>query len=103
MSSSGETRDVRGSKTSRTGCSRSESSRALSSAASTADLSASASADTVFLPARGFGLVISSISESTRAAFVPGGISFTATRYCPRASFSIVHRARTRTLPRPVS
>ena len=63
----------------------------------------SCSCESDFLPAFGFGLVARSISSSTSRVDTPGGSSVTAICHWPRASSSTVQRARTRTLPRPVS
>jgi hypothetical protein len=68
----------------------------LSSIDSTSCFSRVCSGVSDFLPGRGCGLVIASISSWTFFAEAPGGSSVTTICHCPRASRSIVHRARTR-------
>ncbi len=101
-SSSGSTRDVFGSTTSRTGASRPDSSRTASSTASTACFSCPCSAVSAFRPARSFGLTSSSISSSTRCAETPCGRLVKTSCHCPRANSSTMCVARMRIDPRPL-
>ena len=102
VNSVSSTFDVFGSNTSRTGCVRSDSSRALSSIDSINCFSRVCSGVSDFLPGLFCGLAIASISSSTFFAEVPGGSSTTTICHWPRARRSMLQRARTRTEPRPV-
>lgn len=93
---------VLGSNTRRTGASLLDSSRTTSSTASMLAFSCVWSWLSAFLPALTLGLVISSISSSTRWVLTPGGSSVTTSCHWPRAMSSIFQRARTFRLPRPV-
>ena len=93
---------VFGSNTRRTAASLLDSSRTASSTASTAAFSCTCSVVSAFLPALTFGLVSSSISSSTFCVLVPGGSSCTTSCHWPRARSSMLQRARTFRLPRPV-
>ena len=92
-----------GSKTKRTAASLLDSSRTPSNTFRMVDLRLFCSGVKDFLPTLTFGLVISSISCSTRCDEVAGGSSFTTICHWPRASSSTDQRARTFRLPRPAS
>ena len=102
-SSAGSTVRVLGSNTSRTGASLPDSSRTVSSTASTVCLSCTCSCVSAFLPALTLGLVSSSISSSTFCALVYGGNSVTTICHWPRARSSVFQRARTFSEPRPLA
>ena len=92
-----------GSNTKRTAASLLDSSRTPSKTLRMVDFKLFCSGVRVFLPTFTLGLVISSISCKTRWDEVAGGNSLTTICHWPRANSSIDQRARTLTLPRPVS
>ena len=96
-------RELFGSNTRRTGCARSDSSRARSRRDSISCFSRLCSGVSDFFPGFGCGLVSASISSSTLRDDVPGGSSCTTICHWPRARRSMVQRARTRIEPRPVA
>ncbi|MCY1374123.1 hypothetical protein D9M69_614400 [compost metagenome] len=102
MSSLCSMRLLLGSNTRRTGASLLDSSRTTSSTMSMLAFSCVCSWLSAFLPVLTLGLVISSISSSTRWVLTPGGSSLTTSCHWPRARSSIFQRARTFRLPRPV-
>ena len=92
-----------GSNTKRTAASLLDSSRTPSKTFKMVDFRLFCSGVSVFLPTLTLGLVISSISWSTRWEEVAGGNSLTTICHWPRANSSTDQRARTLILPRPVS